>query len=50
MIVQGNKRGSVGVLLKRNKKKEEATVQLDDANDGTTTIFCYDDLSEICIE
>ena len=48
MIVKGQQRGNVGVLLKRDKKREQATVQLDTTKDGTTTVLGYDDLSEIC--
>jgi hypothetical protein len=36
--------------LKRDKKREQATVQLDTTKDGTTTVVGYDDLSEICVE
>ena len=50
MVVKGQQRGSVGVLLKRDKKREQATVQLDTTKDGTTTVVGYDDLSEICVE
>jgi hypothetical protein len=50
-IVGGHvKRDSVGVLLKRDKKKQVATVQLDDAADGTTLSVAYDDVSELVFE
>ena len=50
MVVKGQNRGSVGVLLKRDKKRERATVQLDEGQDGETLVVGYDDVSEICVE
>ena len=46
-IVMGKFKGICGVLLKRDKKKELATVQLDSAKDGETIKVGYDSLSEL---
>jgi hypothetical protein len=42
--------GRMGVLLKRDKKKQIASVQLDDTADGTTLSVAYDDVSELVFE
>jgi hypothetical protein len=46
-VVDGDRRGNTGVLLKRDKKRQQATIQFDNVSSGATSVLSYDQVSEL---